>query len=147
MKKVILGFVMMAAVTLAKAGILEGEQPTLKEAAIIAAISDSATTLISGHAGGIERNPLVNTSATGLIALAVVKWGMVELVESSSLSSNDKKSFMKTATSAWTGVSVNNILIALSVTNPVALVAGVAAGIYMWNQNYADEPKNMTASE
>lgn len=105
----------------------------LKTRAYIGAVADSVSTHIGLQAAGaVEANPLVNTSPAGLIGLAVVKIGVTELVNRSSWPEVDKQRFNNNASALWTGVSVNNLLIAASASTPVAIGGGVVVGYLLW---------------
>lgn len=136
MKKVFLGFALLLAAVFAHA---EDVGITVKRAAITAALADSVTTKLVLHTGGFERNPLVTTSTTGLVALAALKWGVVEAVDASSFSPEHKEAAMAGLTAIWSVGTVNNLLVALSLPNPVAIAAGIATGIYLLNATYAED--------
>ena len=108
---------------------------TLKQVAIGAAFADAITTKIMINSGGYERNPLIKPTTSGLLTAAAVNWAIVEMVDRSNLEPTTKKNIMKAGASMWTGAAVNNLAIALSASNPVALAVGVAAGAYMWNSH------------
>lgn len=82
-QKVFLGFALLLAAVFAHA---EEVGITAKNAAISAALADSVTTKLVMQNGGFERNHLVATSTAGLVALAALKWGVVEAVDASSFS-------------------------------------------------------------
>lgn len=111
--------------------------------AILAGIGDSLSTHLAISSGlGAEANPLVNTSPAGLIALAGAKWGLVKLVEvNGDMTASQKRTALNILTSAWTGVSVNNLLIALGASGPAALVG--LAGTALWTYAYAQEAEKV----
>lgn len=108
---------------------------TLKQVVIGAAFADAITTKIMLKSGGYERNPLIKPTTSGLLTAAAVNWAIVEMVDRSNLEPATKKSIMQAGSAMWTGAAVNNLAIALSAANPVAIAAGVAAGVYMWNRH------------
>lgn len=108
---------------------------TQKQAAVTAAVADSLTTHLALQAGAIETNPLINTSAGGLVVLAGLKWALVEYVDSSDFLDSQKSNFKRATTAVWGGAAINNLLLALSASNPVSLLAGVVGGIWLWNQD------------
>lgn len=105
----------------------------LKTRAYIGAVADSVSTHIGLAGGGAaEANPLVNTSPAGLLLLAGVKIGITEAVNRSSWPEVDKQRFNNNVSAMWTGVSVNNLLIAASASTPVAIGGGVLVGYLLW---------------
>lgn len=118
--------------------------------AVLAGIGDSVSTHLALSSGlGAEANPLVNTSPAGLIALAGAKWGLVKLVEGNeSMTLDQKKTTLNLLTSAWTGVSVNNLLIALGASGPAALagLAGSALWTYAYTQKASSTEQETTAA-
>lgn len=113
---------------------------TLKESATSAAVADSVSTYVALSAGAVEANPLVVTSPAGLVALAGLKWGLVEWVGASGMAKHEKAQTLRAVTSLWGGVTVNNLLIAASATGPLAIAGGVVAAVVLWNHDYAGEP-------
>lgn len=111
----------------------------VKEAAVTAAVTDSVSTYVALSAGAVEANPLVVTTPAGLVALAGLKWGLVEWVDASSMEKHEKEQTLRAMASLWGGVSVNNLLIAVSATGPVAVVGGVIAAVALWHVNYAEK--------
>lgn len=105
----------------------------LKTRAYIGAVADSLSTHIGLQAAGaVEANPLVNTSPAGLLLLAGVKIGITEAVNRSGWPEADKQRFNNNASALWTGVSVNNLLIAASASTPVAIGGGILVGYLLW---------------
>lgn len=96
----------------------------------MAAVADSVSTHIAIASGGVEQNGLVNTSPAGLVALAAVKLGVLQIVDN--LPEQERAMGLKTSAALWTGVSVNNILVAVSAGGAVPVVAALAAGYWMW---------------
>lgn len=113
----------------------EENRMTQKRAAVTAAVADSLSTHLALQAGAIEANPLVNTSAGGLVALAGIKWALVEYVESSDMAESQKSKFKRVTTAVWGGAAINNVLLAMSASNPASLLLGIAGGIWLWNQD------------
>lgn len=120
------------------------ELTRIKQMAIAGAAGDSLSTYIALQNGAVELNGLVNTGPMGLVALAAIKWGLVELFDASSMTPEYKKTSIKLMGSLWWGAVANNTLIALSASNPVSLAVGVATGLYVWNKDYksSDLPKS-----
>lgn len=115
------------------APVVHTTQITLKERAIGTAIGDSVSTQIALNTGAVESNPLINTSVAGLVGLAVLKYGIVELVDQSDMAQRDKDETINTMGSLWGGVTVSNLLVAAGATNPVSLGVGLVAGLIMWH--------------
>jgi hypothetical protein len=102
----------------------------LKTAAELFAAADSASTYLALQNPLLhERNPMVNTSAGGLVALAATKILMLELFDLK-LSTSEKKTLYPIASALSASVSANNLLLAVSAANPVAIAGGIAVGLY-----------------
>lgn len=153
MKKNLLGLALLASVTVAQAqdipavdtspgssveiyAAADQEHINLKQMAIAGAAGDSVSTYLALQSGGVELNNFVNTSPIGLLALAAVKWGVVEVIEASSMSPEAKKYSFRLMGSLWWGAVANNTLVALSAANPVSLAVGIATGLYVWHKDY-----------
>ena len=91
--------------------------------------------------GGVELNPLVGTSIGGLILLVGAKLGALELIENSDQTEKEKNDQKRTATAMWGGFSVSNLLFALSAATPLAIIAGLAGGTYLWSSTDPDDKK------
>lgn len=169
MKKTLLGLALVAAATITQAKDISTEavtssaissakasvqQPDLeltniKRMALAGAAGDSISTYIALQNGAVETNQLINTSPLGLVALAAIKWGLVELIDASSMAPESKKASIKLMGSLWWGAVANNTLVALSAANPVSLAVGVATGLYVWHKDYSasELPKNQIPVE
>lgn len=106
-----------------------------KSTARAAAVADSVSTYLAIAAGGAEMNPLVSTSPMGLVVLAGMKLGFVELADH--MEPAKRATTLRTVSAVWGGVSVSNILLALSVSPPVAAVVAVASGLTIWSRSEA----------
>lgn len=102
-----------------------------KNYARMGAVADSVTTYIALQGGGVEQNGLVNTSVGGLVALAAVKLGLLELADY--LPKNERAMALKLSSAVWAGVSINNLLVGASVAGAAPVVAGLAVGYWMYN--------------
>ncbi len=112
---------------------------TTKQAATTAAIADSVSTYLAVASGATEVNPLVGANLGGLIMLAGVKLGALEMIENSDQTEQEKSEQKRTAAAMWGSFSVSNLLVALSAASPIAILAGLASGSYLWMNSYADE--------
>lgn len=102
----------------------------LDKNAMGAAVADGLTTGLALSAGALEMNPLVPTSPAGLIVLTGAKIALVKYAER--LPQDEKRMLIKSSGSLWTGAAVNNLMVLLSTPTPVALAAGVVAGVLWW---------------
>lgn len=100
------------------------------ENARAAAVADGISTALALSAGAMEMNPLISTSPLGLIALTGAKIGLVNFAKT--LPENDKRTVLKTTSAIWGGAAVNNLLVLMSAPAPLAVVAGVVAGVLAW---------------
>lgn len=105
----------------------------LDKNAMQAAVADGVTTGLALSAGALEMNPLISTSPAGLLALTGAKIGLVKYAER--LPEEEKRAIIKTSTSLWTGAAVNNLMVLLSAPPPVAIAAGVMAGVLWWRHS------------
>lgn len=105
---------------------------SIKKSAQIAAVGDSVSTYLALSAGGVELNPIVNTSPIGLVALAGAKLLVLDYVDKNYVD-DERVQIHNSLSSVFTFASVNNLLIALSATGPVAIVGGVIAGVISYN--------------
>jgi hypothetical protein len=95
--------------------------PTLTEAAIL----DTVSTKIAINNGFIESNPVGFPVATAL--------KVTILHYTNNLEESPKKQFIeKLGSSAWTGASVNNILLVLGFSNGFSLMSGFVTGILLY---------------
>lgn len=136
MKKLLLGATLFVSV----AGVTAQELST-NQAATAAAVADSVTTYVGVAAGAAEANPLVSPTLGGVVLLAAAKLGAIEYIDRSNRSDAEKRNVKRSAVAVWTGLSVSNVCIVLSMATPVALVAGVASGAYLWTAKYSDDKK------
>ena len=67
------------------------------------------------------------------------KLGLVELVDRSNLTPEQRHRTLNAMAALWGGASINNLLILLSAQPPVAMLAGVAGGLWMWRRHGAPE--------
>ena len=89
---------------------------TTKDEARVAAVADSATTVVALSSGAVERNPLAGSPAT----LLVLKLGLVEVAPVSA---------HKPLAAMWWGAAVNNLAVAAGATNPLAVTLGITAAL------------------
>lgn len=98
----------------------------------MAAVADSLSTHLALSAGAVEANPLVTPTPMGLLALVAIKLGLIEFADT--LAPAERHKVLRGSTAAWTGASVNNLVIAATANPVLAIGAGLATGYYMWKQ-------------
>jgi hypothetical protein len=104
-----------------------------------AAWADGLSTALAMSQGAVERNPLVGSTPAALLAATGAKLGLVELVDRSNLTPEQRHRTLNAMAALWGGASINNLLILLSAQPPVAMLAGVAGGLWMWRRHGAPE--------
>lgn len=105
----------------------------LDKNAMQAAVADGVTTGLALSAGALEMNPLISTSPAGLLVLTGAKIGLVKYADR--LPEDEKRALIKTSGSLWTGAAINNLMVLLSAPPPVAIAAGVMAGVLWWRHS------------
>ena len=105
-----------------------------------AAVADGLSTYLALAAGAVERNPLVSPSPGGLLLFTGVKMGLLEAVSASSMEQPQKTFTLRALSALWGGASVNNLMLALAASGPVAVVAGVAGGWWVWARGSGSSP-------
>ncbi|QOY96375.1 hypothetical protein IM543_11450 [Massilia sp. UMI-21] len=105
----------------------------LDKHAMQAAMADGISTGLAISSGALELNPLIATSPAGLIALTGAKIGLVKLADK--LPEDEKRLVIKTSGALWSGAAVNNPAVLLSASPPVAIAAGVVAGVLWWRHS------------
>ncbi|MEI6026268.1 MAG: hypothetical protein WCT47_06210 [Betaproteobacteria bacterium] len=105
-----------------------------------AAMADGLSTVLAVSAGAVERNPLFGTGPLTMLAVIGAKLGLVEIVERSEMSDGNRHQALHTLSALWSGASVNNLLMALSAQPAVALVGGIASGLWLWRRSTAAPP-------
>ncbi|MDB5747934.1 MAG: hypothetical protein JWP72_2782 [Massilia sp.] len=98
-----------------------------------AAVADGISTGLALSAGAIEMNPLISTSPVGLIALTGAKIGLLKFADR--LPEPQKRLVIKTSSSVWGGAAVNNLMVLMAAPTPVAIAAGVVAGVLWWRHS------------
>ena len=111
----------------------EQRMERLDKNAMHAAMADGITTGFALSAGALEMNPLVPTSPAGLIVLTGAKLGLVKLADE--LPEDEKRMVIKSSGAVWTGAAVNNLMVLLSTPTPIAIAAGVVAGVLWWRHS------------
>lgn len=101
-----------------------------KNRAMVSAVADGVTTGIALSAGAIETNPLIATSPIGLVALTGAKLGLVKYADT--MSQDDKRLTLKSASALWGGAAVNNVMVLLAAPPPFPIFAGLIMGIATW---------------
>lgn len=112
------------------------------DTATAAAIADGLTTGLALGAGAIETNPLIATNPIGLVAMTGLKIGLVQYADT--LPTEDKRAVMKTSSAVWGGAAANNLLVLLAAPTPLSIVAGLVAGVMIWNhmdEKYQEEDR------
>jgi hypothetical protein len=109
---------------------LQDEIPNPDGNAAIAAVADGLTTGLAISAGAVEANPLLSSSPVGILAITAMKFGFTRYAQT--LPEEEKRTVLKSTTSFWGGAAINNLLVAVATPTPLALVAGVVAGVLAW---------------
>jgi len=120
----------------------------LDKNAMQAAVADGVSTGLALSSGAVEMNGLISTSPIGLVALTGAKIGLVKFADR--LPENEKRLVIKTSSSLWGGAAVNNLMVLMSAPSPVAIAAGVVAGVLWWrhtNQVYAQADREIAARQ
>lgn len=123
----------------ASAGGEATESAKVDNNAVVAALADGVTTKLALAAGGIEGNALAAGFPLGLAALTGAKVLIAKLAEN--LPEENKRTVIKTASAAWGGAALNNMLVALAVAPPLSIIAGIVTGIIVWHHT-ANQYKN-----
>jgi hypothetical protein len=108
------------------------------------AIGDSVTTYVALSGNAVEKNPLVNTSPAGLLAVLAVKMGVTYYFDKQP--EPVRAQGLKTMAGIWGGVNVNNLLVIAGASNPVSLIGGIIAGVgayYYQEKLLAEEKQKM----
>ena len=105
----------------------------LDKNAMHAAVADGISTGLALSGGAMEMNPLISTSPLGLIALTGAKIGLVKFADR--LPEPQKRLVIKTSSSVWGGAAVNNLMVWAAAPTPVAIAAGVVAGVLWWRHS------------
>jgi hypothetical protein len=121
-------------------GLEEPAAPQALNLARRAAVADGLSTYLALAAGAVERNPLVNPSPGGLVLFTGLKMGLLEAVSASSMETPHKAFALRALSALWGGASVNNLMLALAASGPVAVVAGVAGGWWVWARGTGASP-------
>ena len=93
------------------------------------ALADGVTTLVSLANGGIERNPLIGTHPGPALMTALTLCKMLAVFLALQTPAVFRTTFLVGAIAVWGGVSVNNLLVATKVPDPVPMICGVLAGL------------------
>lgn len=93
------------------------------------ALADGVTTLVSLANGGIERNPLIGTHPSPTLMAALTLCKMLAVFLALQTPAVFRVTFLVGAIAVWGGVSVNNLLVATSVPDPVPMICGLLAGL------------------
>lgn len=109
---------------------LHEEIPNPDGNAALAAVADGLTTSLAISAGAVEVNPLLNPSPAGILTVTALKFGLTRYAQT--LPEEEKRTVLKSTTSFWGGAAVNNLLVAIAAPTPLAVVAGVVAGVLAW---------------
>ncbi len=103
-------------------------KPTAKDGMI----ADTATTIVGVHGFGlVETNPL------GFVGITVLK--AVALAYTEDLPKEKQQEFNNKAGAVWSAAAVNNVMVILGVSNPVAMIIGVISGIVFYNMPPCEE--------
>jgi hypothetical protein len=105
----------------------------LDKNAMHAAVADGVSTSLALSAGAVETNGLIATSPIGLVALTGAKIGLVKFA--GRLPEDEKRLVIKTSSSVWGGAAVNNLMVLMAAPTPLAIAAGVVAGVLWWRHS------------
>lgn len=105
----------------------------LDKNAMQAAMADGVSTGLALSASAAEMNPLISTSPVALVVLTGAKIGLVKFAER--LPEGQKRLVIKTSGAVWGGAAINNLMVLMAVPSPVAIAAGVAAGVLWWRHS------------
>ncbi|MFC5458789.1 hypothetical protein [Massilia niabensis] len=120
----------------------------LDKNAVHAAVADGISTSLALSAGAMEMNPLISTSPIGLVALTGAKIGLVKFA--GRLPEPQKRLVIKASSAVWGGAAVNNLMVLMSAPSPVAVAAGVVAGVLWWrhsNRVYQQADREIAARQ
>jgi len=99
------------------------------------AVADGVSTGAAIAAGGAaEANPLVTPTPAGLLLVTTLKLGLAHSVDHVK-DPNRRRLWLNTMSASWGGAAVNNLMILGGAAPPVAIVAGVGAGIALWRES------------
>ena len=101
------------------------------ERAASAALADGVSTIGVLAAGGIETNPIMPVSPAGILMVTAAKMGMAKWADQ--LPEEERKSTLSSMSGAFGGAAVNNLLVLATAANPIALVGGLIAGVFFYN--------------
>ncbi len=125
------------------AAVAATEAPVASQAvsnqAAVSALADGMSTIGVLAAGGVELNPVMPTSPVGILMMTAAKMGMARWANG--LPDEERKSTLRSMNATFGGAAVNNILVLATAANPIALVGGLIAGVYFWN----DTDEKLTA--
>lgn len=102
---------------------------TLAYVASSCALLDGLTTVVSLANGGIELNPLIGVRPDTTLLATLTFCKMLSAFLSLGAPPLFRVTYLTGAITVWGGVSVNNVLVATPVPDPVPLVGGVIAGL------------------
>lgn len=121
----------------------EGVPRSAADTARTVAVADGLSTYLALSAGAQELNPMANGSPGGLLVLTGLKFGLVQVLESSNMPEEKKRGVLRTLSAMWGAASVNNLLIAGAVNPPAALALGIISGVWWWRDDATrSEPLN-----
>jgi hypothetical protein len=113
-----------------RASTVEQVQRKALDNARAAAVADGVSTALALSTGAVETNPLIATSPLGLLALTGAKIGLVNFART--LPEHERRTVLKASGAVWGGAAVNNLLVLMAAPTPVAVLAGVVAGVLSW---------------
>jgi len=152
----LMAFLALSATAVAAAEPAESEEPPAGVQATAptpawnarqAAWADGLSTVLALSQGAVERNPLIGSSPAGLLAVTGAKLGLVEWVDRSGMTPEQRHSMLNALAAVWGGASINNVLVLLSAQPAVAVLAGVAGGLWMWRKRGADMLPDAVAAQ
>lgn len=114
----------------ARARTVEQVQHKAVNNARAAAVADGVSTALALSTGAVETNPLIGTSPLALLALTGAKIGLVNFAKT--LPEHERRTVLKASGAIWGGAAINNLLVLMAAPTPVAVVAGVVAGVLSW---------------
>lgn len=112
-----------------------GDADQAKRSAQLGAMADGLSTYAALAAGGVERNPLLNSSPAGLLAATGLKLGLVEAIDAAGMPQEHKRSALRWLSTLWNAASLHNLAIAAGAATPLAVAVGLGSGVWMWRKS------------
>lgn len=128
------------ALVLALTGCASINNPDSKQAYVEASIADTASTAaVLGTGVGYEANPI------GFAGATAAKYGLY--LYAKDLPEQEQKQVYHTGSAAFSGYSINNLLVLLGAPTPVSLIAGLIGAAHLYFKDPEDQKPIATAEE